>query len=101
MTISSDSLPESFRPLFWDADWCRLDSQRHWRLVIERTLNWGDEGHLRWIFDRYGSDKILAVVRESRRLTPKTARCWQNHFGLGEEEMQCFGTFSTSRDGYF
>ncbi|QTX31607.1 hypothetical protein KAR29_09560 [Aminithiophilus ramosus] len=94
-------LPESFRPLFWDVDWEQLDGGRHWRLIVERALNWGDEGHLRWIVDRYGRQKIATVVRESRRLTPKTARCWQNLFGLDEGEMRCFGTFSTSRDGYF
>ncbi|MBL3593250.1 MAG: hypothetical protein JMJ93_07025 [Synergistaceae bacterium] len=99
--MSDRTVPEIFRPLFWDVDWNQLDGELHWRLIIERALNWGDESHLRWVFGRYGRTKILDVVRKSRRLTPKTARCWQNHFGLGEEEMRCFGTFSTSRDGYF
>ena len=97
----SQSLPEMLRPLFWDAEWSSVDFDRNRTAVIERILNLGNEEQLAWLRRNVSLDEIRAVVSSSRRLSRKTARCWQNFFGLDEEEMRCFGTFSTSRDGYF
>jgi hypothetical protein len=89
-------IPEEFRPLFWDAAWESLDVRGHAAFIIERLLNEGDETHVRWIFRTYGARSVKAVVCESRRLSRKTARCWQSFFGLREEEMRCFGMSSTT-----
>lgn len=94
-------LPDFFRDLFWDADFRSVDPEENCRFIIERVLNSGDQDHLAWIWGYYPLERIERVVRESRRLSPKTARCWQNYFSLGEEEMQCFGTYSMSPDGYY
>jgi hypothetical protein len=94
-------LPEMLRPLFWDADWEALDFDRNRTAVIERILNFGDEKQLKWLLSQTGPDEIRAVITTSRRLSRKTARCWQNFFGLREEEMRCFGMFSTNPDNIF
>lgn len=94
-------LPDFFRDLFWDADFRSVDPEKNGRFIIERVLNSGDQDHLAWVWSHYPLESIERVVRESRRLSPKTARCWQNYFSLREEEMRCFGTYSTSPDGYY
>lgn len=94
-------LPEILRPLFWDADWLCVDIQRNRTAIIERVLNLGNEEQLSWLKKTVSCDEIRAVVISSRRLSRKTARCWQNYFGLKEEEMQCFGMFSTNPDNLF
>ena len=61
----------------------------------------GDEAQLAWLKQNVAPEEIRAVVLSSRRLSKKTARCWQNYFGLREEEMRCFGMFSTNPDNLF
>ena len=95
------SLPDMLRPLFWDADWEALDFDINRTVVIERILNFGDEKQLKWLLSVTAPGEIRAVVATSRRLSRKTARCWQNYFGLREEEMECFGMFSTNPDNLF
>lgn len=94
-------LPKMLRPLFWDADWERIDFYLNKKAIIERILNLGNEEHLAWLMRRASLEEIRAVVAESRRLSRKTARCWQNFFNLKEDEMACFGTFSTNPDNLF
>ncbi len=94
-------MPEQFRPLFWDVDWDTLDIERNRDFIIERVLNMGDQLSVCWLCKEYSQIHILQVVKTSRRLSKKTARCWQNYFGLCEEEMACFGTYLTSPDNYY
>ena len=94
-------LPEFLRPLFWDAEWAAVDFLRNRTTIIERVLNLGDEAQLAWLKKSVPCEEIRAVVLSSRRLSKKTARCWQNYFGLREEEMRCFGMFSTNPDNLF
>ena len=94
-------LPEFLRPLFWDAEWAAVDFLHNKTAVIERVLNLGDQEQLAWLKQNVAPEEIRAVVLSSRRLSKKTARCWQNYFGLREEEMRCFGMFSTNPDNLF
>ena len=82
--------------LFWDVDLTALNADKHKSFIIERVLNMGDEIALRWLWQRYETRDIYDTVRTSRNLSLKTARCWQNYFGLKEEQMQCFSTYSTN-----
>jgi hypothetical protein len=65
------------------------------------VLNLGNEEQLMWLLKNVAEEEIRSVVSSSRRLSRKTARCWQNYFGLKEEEMKCFGMFSTNPDNLF
>ena len=95
------TLPELLRPLFWDAEWNNVDSERNLDFIIERVLSLGNDEQLSWLRKNIPCEAIRRVVMKSRRLSRKTARCWQNYFGLREEEMQCFGMFSTNPDNLF
>ncbi len=94
-------VPEAVSLLFWDTDLSTLDLEKQKTFVIERVLNMGDEGALKWVWQKYGRQTIYNTVINSRRLTLKTARCWQNYFNLKEEEMRCFLVFSMSPDSIY
>ncbi|MDI9370370.1 MAG: hypothetical protein GX181_02155 [Synergistaceae bacterium] len=94
-------LPAFLRPLFWDADWLAVDIECNRTTIIERVLNLGDEAQLSWLKSNVPGEAIREVVVSSRRLSRKTARCWQNYYGLKEEEMRCFGMFSMNTDNLF
>jgi len=91
-------VPEAMFMLFWDVDPAALDLELHKDFIIERVLNMGDEKSLKWLWQEYGERVIYDTVINSRRLTLKTARCWQNYFNLKEEQMRCFQAFSKSPD---
>jgi hypothetical protein len=87
---SSFSVPGAVSMLLWDVDAAALDLELHKGFIIERVLNMGDEESLKWLWQKYGAQIIYSIVINSRRLTLKTARCWQNYFNLKEEQMRCF-----------
>ncbi len=91
-----NKLPRWLKPFFWDVPVEKLDLQEHRIFIIERLLNEGNQHSLQWLFRAYSEGTIREAVTSSRGLTLKTARCWQNYFGLKEEEMRCFGIFSAN-----
>lgn len=91
-----NEMPSWLQPFFWDVTLEDLDLQQHRVFIIERLLNEGDHRSLAWLFVTYPKETIREAVMLSRGLSLKTARCWQNYFGLTEEEMRCFGAYSTS-----
>jgi hypothetical protein len=93
--INKGGLPECMEKYFWDTDIKALDMEKNKVFIIERLLNVGDEKTLDWVFTNYSEDVIRDAVLTSRGLSLKTARCWQNYFKLKEEDMRCFGIFST------
>ncbi len=93
-------LPAWLKPFFWDVDVENLDLKQHHVFIIERLLNEGDHKALSWLFKTYLNEEIKKAVSTSKKLTLKSARCWQNYYGLSEEEMRCFGRYSISPDRY-
>lgn len=87
--------------LFWDVDPATLNLELQKNFIIERVLNMGNEKALKWLWQKYGPRTIYSTVVNSRRLTLKTARCWQNYFNLKEEQMQCFSAFLTNPDSIY
>lgn len=86
------NLPAEFRLFFWDInDISKINTKKDKFFIIERLLNEGNEKTLKWLLNTYTGEEIKNVVINSRRLTLKTAYCWQNYFGLKKEEMRCFG----------
>lgn len=94
-------IPEAYSKLFWDVDWMRLDRNKNRTFIIERILNMGDRYSLRWLRSNYAEQDILNTVKSSRRLSKKTARAWQNYYGLREDEMRCFSTYSMNPDRFY
>ncbi|MDP2914490.1 MAG: hypothetical protein Q8O91_03450 [Candidatus Aminicenantes bacterium] len=62
---------------FWDVDPGSLDPSRHKTYIIERLLELGDETAVRWLFGTYHKKDIIAVLRASRSLSPKSRNFWR------------------------
>ncbi len=88
---NNNRIPEWMQVYFWDVSWEKLDTRQYREFVIERLLNEGDHRSLAWLFKAYSRDTIKNTVKLNRNLSVKTARCWQNYFGLKEEELCCTG----------
>lgn len=84
--------PPSAARFFWDTDPAKLNVDKDYFFIIERLLEEGDDSAIRWMMRRYDDDQRIEVVRNSRRLSRKTALLWQNHYGLRVEEVRCLST---------
>ena len=58
-------IPVSLRPFFQEYVLEDLDPERSAFTVIERTLAWGDLPELRWLFARYGQERLAEWVRQA------------------------------------
>lgn len=82
-------IPASLHGFFWDVDPTKVDPDRDAFFVIERLLEHGNDGAIEWVMRYYSDDQRLDVIRQSRRISRKTARLWQNYYGLSDEDIRC------------
>jgi len=64
------------KPLFWDADWSKIDLEKHKTYVIERVLELGDPDAVRWLFSVYSDAEIKSVLETSRNISTKSVNYW-------------------------
>jgi hypothetical protein len=79
-------IPTSLRPFFQEYVLEEIDPEKSAFTVIERTLAWGDVPELRWLFARYGKDRLAEWVREAgwRFLPRRRLKYWTCFFELSE-----------------
>ena len=82
-------LPEFLRPLFWDTDFERLRIPGRERYIIERVLEYGDVPEVRWMMRHFPREQIIQVLRQSRRLSRKSAHFWSLILDIPTEEVRC------------
>ncbi len=87
-------LPAELVLYFWDVSLDEIDLHKHRNFIITRILNEGDQRAVAWLFDTYNKKAIKETVISARNLSVKTVRCWQNYFGLKEEDLCCTGLHS-------
>ncbi len=74
--------------VFWDVDVSSLDQIRDRQFIIERVLEYGDEKIARWLLKSFPRASIVSVVKNSRRLTPKSRNLWGIKLGLWQHLPQ-------------
>ena len=77
------------RRFFWDVDPTHLDLSSHAVFIIERILEEGDATAIDWLKQTYPRAAIQAVLRTSRRLSPKTANFFATEFAVPMKEIRC------------
>ena len=87
-------LPQSARKYFWDVNFDEIDVSKHARFVIERLLEYGDFPELRWMFQNFSREMIVAVLKTSNRLSRRRASAWANYFEILREEVKCLSKSS-------
>lgn len=66
------NLPDYFRSLFWDIDFDSVSPDKNKKLVITKTINYGNLKHWKWISDYYGKNlpKSLQEIPRSEFRQP-------------------------------
>ena len=74
------SIPDRFRPLFWDASPGNIHIRRNARYIIERVLEFGDNEAIAWLQRVYATRTILDVLDTSRAISDKSRNFWEIWF---------------------
>lgn len=74
------SIPDRFRPLFWDASPVNIHIKRNARYIIERVLEFGDSEAIAWLQKVYTTRTIIDVLNASRALSDKSRNFWEIWF---------------------
>ncbi|MBN1483868.1 MAG: hypothetical protein JXA37_04035 [Chloroflexia bacterium] len=84
MEYTPKGIPLSLRPAFQEYELEQLDPQQDAFTVIERTLAYGDQEELAWLFERYDHSELAAWVQRWgwRSLPQRRLRLWATYFGL-------------------
>ncbi len=89
MNKSKETIPESIKRLFWDADKEKIDIKDHRSYIVRRIMDFGNLDDVDWMLKAYTSDKIIQVVKKSRGLSRKSATFWSIYFKIPREEIEC------------
>ena len=89
LVLTPAGIPVRLRPFFQEYELERLDPEQSAFTVIERTLAWGEVPELRWLFSRYGRERLKEFVRKYgwRVLPRRRFKFWVCFFGLSRYEQ--------------
>lgn len=74
---------------FWDVDFKALDSAMDQKFIIERLLEMGDEEATKWLFSTYSKEGVIEVLRNSTKISPKSANYWGLILNVSRDEIRC------------
>lgn len=58
-------IPGEFRKYFWDADFNRLDFEKHRGFILERLLNYGTYDTFSWIFKTFSGEEVEKLIENN------------------------------------
>jgi hypothetical protein len=62
--------------LFWDTNPQKIDTKKNAQYIIERVLDFGNDGEVKWLYHFYDKSLLKSVVAKSRSLMPETKNLW-------------------------
>ena len=91
--ITAKGIPRSLQPAFQEYDLEKLDLERDAFTIIERTLAYGDREELRWLFARYGQERIIEWIRQAGwwRLPRRRFGFWTAFFDIHDYRRNPWG----------
>jgi len=87
--------------LFWDVNSKNLDYQKDADFIIERVLNFGDEGDYKKIKKMYGLRKIRTAAKKINYINKKNINFWSIVFNISPDLFQCTKRFLTKKQSAF
>lgn len=85
------SIPQFLKKYFWDVDFSKLDKKNHSRFIIERILEYGDQGAVKWMKENFKLAKIKKIIYRSKNLSLRSANFWRFIFNLNFMPKKSFG----------
>lgn len=82
--VVTKMLPESFHSLLWSYNFDAIDPEKHKKLIITQTINYGTLEQWCWIARRYGKARVKSVLEHipATALRPQARRLAALLFGV-------------------
>ena len=61
MKLSSRTLPENLKSLFWSYKFENLDCEKDKRLIVVQIINYGNWSQWKWLVNNYGREEIKKI----------------------------------------
>src|SRR5207249_10419095 len=85
--VERPMIPDHLRTLFWDVNLETFDPHQFPEYTIFRILEFGDRPEIAWLRGNFSEDQIKDVIRNERRLSPRSANFWALVYGIPFEEI--------------
>lgn len=85
--LMNGTIPERFRPLFWDTQFDKLDVQKNKAYIIVRLYNEGDIDEVAWLHETYTDEDFVEVIKTARGFIPIAANYLKCKYHLNNNEM--------------
>jgi hypothetical protein len=80
-------IPQHLVPLFWDINANDFEPSAYPEYTIGRVLEYGDKPAIDWLTQTFPEDQIKRVIREERRLSPRSANFWSLVYGIARDQV--------------
>jgi len=93
--LTPNGIPISLRPCFQEYTLEKLDPERDAFTIIERALARGCQPELRWLFARYGRERVCEWVQQSGSalLSRRRFRLWVNYLDVRDYRQRRRGVW--------
>ncbi len=85
-----NSIPEKFKPAFWDTAFEQLDNEKNKLFIISRLYCYGGMEGIYWVEHFYSDKYIIETAKNRRDLNPIVANHLRKKFGLEKTEMKYY-----------
>lgn len=83
-------MPPQIASYLWDVPMDTLDVHTAAPFIIERVLEYGNSEDIAWLEKTYKKDQITTVLKESKRISVKTATFYCLRYKINKGEVECF-----------
>lgn len=80
-------LPKNVSELFWDVE--KKGLEEHEDFVIERILEMGNDGQVKWMLENIDKENIGGVLKKSKKVSQKSANYWAKYFNYSVDQIEC------------
>lgn len=85
-------MPLYLKKYFWDVDFGSIDLRTDGEYVSARLLEYGDAKAIRWLFEKIEKKQLEKIVKNSRKLSPRSCNFWSLFFGIDKNKVKCLKT---------
>lgn len=82
-------LPAYISEYLWDVPKDKLSVSKNADFIIERVLEYGGTKALGWINENYDKEKIIKVLKNSKKISSKTGNFYALYYDIPKESLQC------------
>ena len=80
-------IPKYLHTLFWDVSIETFNPIEYPQYTISRILELGDKEAVTWMKENFSQSQIEDILKEDKRLSPKSANFWAIIFGIPFNEV--------------